>query len=140
MNLEKRVQAACRHGIAQGWIRSAHDSAEGGLAVALAESCISGQLGAAVTLPLASAQTDLRWDRVLFGEGGARIVVSVSAEHQTAWESYLAENLAGHWQTLGAVQGDTLTLVTQDGKPVIADTVTQLAKTWGSAITERLTA
>ena len=140
MALEKRVQAACRHGIAQGWVRSAHDSAEGGLAVALAESCISGQLGAAMTLPLASNQTDLRWDRALFGEGGARILVSVSPEHQAAWEAYLSKNLAGYWQPLGTVQGDTLTLTTQDGKPLIADTVAQLADTWSSAIAERLAA
>ncbi len=140
MALEKRVQAACRHGIAQGWVRSAHDSAEGGLAVALAESCISGQIGAAVTLPLASSQTDLRWDRALFGEGGARILVSVSPEHQAAWEAYLSENLADAWQPLGTVQGDTLTLTTQDGKPLIADTVAQLADTWSSAIAERLAA
>ncbi|MBD2428438.1 phosphoribosylformylglycinamidine synthase subunit PurL [Phormidium sp. FACHB-1136] len=140
MALEKRVQAACRHGIAQGWVRSAHDSAEGGLAVALAESCISGQLGAAVTVPLDSHQTDLRWDRALFGEGGARILVSVSPEHQAAWEAYLADNLAGYWQPLGTVQGDTLTLTTQDGKPLIADTVAQLADIWSSAIAERLAA
>ena len=140
MALEKRVQAACRHGIVQGWIRSAHDSAEGGLAVALAESCISGQLGAAVTVPLDSNQTDLRWDRALFGEGGARILVSVSPEHQAVWEAYLADNLAGYWQPLGTVQGDTLTLTTQDGKPLVADTVAQLADIWSSAIAERLAA
>jgi phosphoribosylformylglycinamidine synthase len=140
MGLEKRVQAACRHGIAQGWLRSAHDSTEGGLAVALAESCISGQSGAAVTVPLDSTQTDLRWDRVLFGEGGARILVSVAPEHQAVWEAYLSETLAGHWQPLGTVQGDTLTLTTQDGKPLIADTVAQLAAIWSHAIAERLAA
>jgi phosphoribosylformylglycinamidine synthase len=140
MGLEKRVQAACRHGIAQGWLRSAHDCTEGGLTVALAESCISGQTGAAVTVPLDSGQTDLRWDRVLFGEGGARILVSVSPDHQAAWEAYLSETLAGHWQPLGTVQGDTLTLTTQDGKPLIADTVAQLADIWSHAIAERLAA
>jgi phosphoribosylformylglycinamidine synthase II len=140
MSLEKRVQAACRHGIAQGWVRSAHDSAEGGLAVALAESCISGQLGASVTVPLDANQTDLRWDRALFGEGGTRILVSVSPEHQAAWETYLAEYLSDHWQPLGTVQGNTLTLTTQDGKPLIADTVAQLADIWGRAIAERLAA
>lgn len=34
--LEQKVQTACREGIRQGWIKSAHDCAEGGLAVALA--------------------------------------------------------------------------------------------------------
>ncbi|MGA7935256.1 MAG: phosphoribosylformylglycinamidine synthase subunit PurL [Kovacikia sp.] len=51
-DLERRVQAACCAGIRQGWIHSAHDCAEGGLAVALAECCISGGLGADIQLPV----------------------------------------------------------------------------------------
>ena len=42
-DLERRVQAACREGIRQGWVLSAHDCAEGGVAIALSEACISGQ-------------------------------------------------------------------------------------------------
>jgi phosphoribosylformylglycinamidine synthase len=51
-DLERRVQSVCRAGIRQGWIHSAHDCAEGGLAVALAECCISGGLGAEIQLPV----------------------------------------------------------------------------------------
>lgn len=138
MALEKRVQAVCRHGIEQGWVRSAHDSAEGGLAVALAESCISGQLGAMVQLPLAADQTVQRWDRLLFGEGGARIIVSVSRNQQAAWEAYLSQNLAGEWQWLGTVQGDTLTLATGDDQTLLTDAVKSLATTWHNAIEQRL--
>jgi phosphoribosylformylglycinamidine synthase subunit PurL len=140
MALEKQVQRACRHGITQGWVRSAHDSAEGGLAVALAESCISGQLGALIELPLAASQTEHRWDRLLFGEGGARIVVSVNPAHQGEWEAYLSEQLAGYWQPLGTVQGDTLTLMTASGQTVIADSVKQLTQIWETAIRDRLSA
>ncbi|HIK45119.1 MAG TPA: phosphoribosylformylglycinamidine synthase subunit PurL [Leptolyngbyaceae cyanobacterium M65_K2018_010] len=140
MALEKQVQAACRHGIAQGWVQSAHDCAEGGLAVALAESCISGGMGAKVQLPLIASQTQARWDRLLFGEGGARIVVSVSPERQAAWEGYLAQSLVGSWQHLGQVEGDRLMLLTQDGQVVIADGIGQLAQIWGSALRDRLAA
>ncbi|MFN7908918.1 MAG: phosphoribosylformylglycinamidine synthase subunit PurL, partial [Microcystis sp.] len=48
--LERKVQAACRRGIRASWVKSAHDCAEGGLATALAECCISGQLGAEIDL------------------------------------------------------------------------------------------
>ncbi|MBE9075450.1 phosphoribosylformylglycinamidine synthase subunit PurL, partial [Microcystis sp. LEGE 08355] len=48
--LERKVQAACRRGIRAGWVKSAHDCAEGGLATALAECSISGQLGAEIDL------------------------------------------------------------------------------------------
>jgi phosphoribosylformylglycinamidine synthase len=37
--------------VRSGALRSAHDIAEGGIAVALAECCIAGSIGAAVTLP-----------------------------------------------------------------------------------------
>ncbi|MFQ5457596.1 MAG: phosphoribosylformylglycinamidine synthase subunit PurL, partial [Myxococcota bacterium] len=70
---EKAVQAACRAGIAQGIFRSAHDCAEGGLAVALAEGSLAAgeNLGAGVRLPAGD-----RADAVLFGESASRILVS----------------------------------------------------------------
>ncbi len=40
-----------REGVRSGALRSAHDIAEGGIAVAVAECCIAGSIGATVTLP-----------------------------------------------------------------------------------------
>lgn len=66
--------------IEQGWISSAHDLSEGGLAVALAECTIGGGLGATVNLePLLSGGD--RLDTVLFGEGPARIIISARPEY-----------------------------------------------------------
>ncbi|MGD1699972.1 phosphoribosylformylglycinamidine synthase subunit PurL [Dapis sp. BLCC M229] len=101
-DLEKRVQAVCRHGIREGWVRSAHDSGEGGLAIALAECCISGKFGAEIIWELSDV-SGLRWDEFLFGEGGCRILVSVAPENQMIWESYLQENLADFWLKIGLV-------------------------------------
>jgi phosphoribosylformylglycinamidine (FGAM) synthase-like enzyme len=83
---EKSLHDALRGWIAQGVIKSAHDCSEGGLAVALAESCISQQiaretprlLGAVVDLSLAK---DVRLDALLFGETQSRIVISTTANH-----------------------------------------------------------
>jgi phosphoribosylformylglycinamidine synthase subunit PurL len=105
--LERQVQTACRYGIAQGWIRSAHDCAEGGLAIALAESCLSGQLGAEITLS-AWDEATARYDQVLFGEGGARIIVSVPVAQQALWESYLQTQLAQSWQSIGVVSSEPM--------------------------------
>ncbi|MFZ4639249.1 MAG: phosphoribosylformylglycinamidine synthase subunit PurL [Nodosilinea sp.] len=138
--LEQRVQAVCRYGIGQGWIRSAHDCAEGGLAIALAESCISGDQGATIHLTLASGQTEQRWDRVLFGEGGARIVVSVDPLHQAAWEAYLGDRAPADWQLLGEVGGSHLTLASRDGSVLISTAVDQLSQTWQGAISGQLSA
>jgi phosphoribosylformylglycinamidine synthase len=67
--------------IQSGLVKSAHDCSEGGLAVALAESCIS-QLIARETPRLIGAQIDLsavkdvRLDALLFGETQSRIVIT----------------------------------------------------------------
>jgi phosphoribosylformylglycinamidine synthase II len=49
------TQAAIRTAVRSGALASAHDIAEGGLAVALAECCLAGGLGASVALDAASA-------------------------------------------------------------------------------------
>ena len=62
---EKAVQAAVLAAIRAGRVRSAHDVADGGLAVSLAESAVWSGLGADVDLPA----TDARLDAVLFRRG-----------------------------------------------------------------------
>ena len=81
---EKELHLALRALIHAGTVKSAHDCSEGGLAVALAESCISQHtaretptlLGASIELP---EQKDARLDALLFGETQGRIVVSCAA-------------------------------------------------------------
>ncbi len=104
-DLEKQVQSACREGIKQGLIQSAHDCAEGGIVLALAECCLKGNLGAEVILSLSKNQ---RWDECLFGEGASRILVSVSPEKQEEWEENIKKILKKSWQQLGQVVGDAL--------------------------------
>ena len=73
LDLEVAVQYACRTLISSGIVKSAHDCSDGGLAVALAESAIIGELGADMTrLSLGN-----RWDISLFGEGQSRILVTL---------------------------------------------------------------
>ncbi len=140
--LEKAVQAVCRNGIAQGWIRSAHDCAEGGLAIALAESCISGNRGAAITLPFNSTDANLpqRWDTLLFGEGGGRIVVSVAPDQTPAWETYLQAELGTNWQSLGTVRsvGGSLQLLTADNLELINARMDEVCDRWDNAIERRM--
>jgi phosphoribosylformylglycinamidine synthase len=138
-DLERRVQAACRTGIQQGWVRSAHDCAEGGLAVALAECCISGQGGAEIHLANIHADKQ-RWDHLLFAEGGARILVSVAPEAVMAWEQYLETHLQGNWQQLGLVGSPDapLRLSVAPGQELINLPVASLREQWAEAIDRRL--
>lgn len=93
MDREKALHDALRGWISQGAVKSAHDCSEGGLAVALAESCISQQvaretprlIGATIDLSTLVRQPDaggaLRLDAVLFGETQSRIVISCTAQN-----------------------------------------------------------
>lgn len=138
-DLERIVQAACREGIRQGWVRSAHDCAEGGLAVALAEACISGKLGAQINLEISSEQTQ-RWDNLLFGEGGARILVSVMQDRAEIWESYLNEALTNYWQKIGNVEkaNSNLRVFTADKVALIDVSITVAGDRYSHAIERRL--
>src|SRR6059036_200647 len=74
LNLEREaaLQRVVLQAVEQGLVRSAHDCAEGGVAVALAESCLSatnGPLGAEIVLD----RHGLRRDSLLFGESQSRI-------------------------------------------------------------------
>ncbi|WP_017315936.1 phosphoribosylformylglycinamidine synthase subunit PurL [Mastigocladopsis repens] len=138
--MERRVQQLCREGIRQGWIRSAHDCAEGGIAIALAECCIAGKLGAEIQLEL-PADNSKRWDEVLFGEGGARIVVSVALEQQKTWETYLREHVGNHWQKLGQVGNSekSLRVLTTDNQTLVRVSIEEMSDRYLNAIKRRLT-
>ncbi|BAS55947.1 phosphoribosylformylglycinamidine synthase II [Leptolyngbya boryana NIES-2135] len=128
-DLERKVQAVVRSGIRSGLIQSAHDCAEGGIAIALAESCFGNQLGATIDL----AATDARLDQVLFGEGGARILVSVQADSVAEWEVVLQKEVGDHWRKLGTVGGDSLKISIAQNL-VIDARISELFAEWSSAI------
>ncbi len=101
---ESAVQSLCIAAIEQNLLSSAHDCSDGGFAVALAESCISGatRFGAQLTLP----QTG-RLDETLFGEAPARVLVSLPAAHWPALQQ-LASQCGVPLHHLGAVTPDRL--------------------------------
>jgi len=80
---EKKMHDAVRAAIRLGEIRSAHDLAEGGLLVALAECAIGGEgkhLGATLQLDLPYT----RLDALLFGESQSRALITTRPENASA--------------------------------------------------------
>ena len=73
--LEKSVQQTCLDAIRFGILRSAHDISEGGLAVALAESSITGGIGA-----MLSFVDKIKPVPLLFSESQSRIIVTSAPE------------------------------------------------------------
>ena len=77
-----------RNAISKSLVASSHDISDGGLAIALAESCILSALGATIEF-----DKDLnRVDNLLFAEGGSRIIFSISKMKQNEWLNYLKQN------------------------------------------------
>ena len=75
---EKAVQNACLALIRAGYVSSAHDVSDGGLATCLAESAMSSKLGAHIHL---ACDEGSRLDACLFSEVQSRIVLSVAGEN-----------------------------------------------------------
>jgi phosphoribosylformylglycinamidine synthase len=75
---EVAVQEVCLESIQSGYIKSAHDISDGGLAVNIAESILSsvGSIGAEIHIT-----SKIRTDLLLFGESQSVIIVTVSKEN-----------------------------------------------------------
>lgn len=130
IDLEKAVQKTCLDAIESGIIESAHDCAEGGLAVALAESCISGNnpLGASVELDGEAISSDA----LLFGESQSRIILSLNKKHLDKLED-IACHCGAPLEVIGEVGGETLLI-----DELININIEELKSTWNNAIEKRI--
>lgn len=127
LNTERKLLDAVLGAIQNGLVRSAHDLSEGGLAVALAESCISGGLGASVQL-----NTELRHDFALFSESQSRILLSASAEKAKELEDFIASR-GVPVQVIGQVEGQNLDIQINGAKS-LSKSVSGLKRVWEDVI------
>ncbi|TMV49698.1 phosphoribosylformylglycinamidine synthase subunit PurL [Paenibacillus mesophilus] len=127
LDTEKKLLDTVLGAIQKGLVASAHDLSEGGLAAALAESCISGRIGAKVNV-----KTELRSDIELFSESQSRIVLSASPEKAAELEAWIAGN-GVPVRNIGNVQGQDLQIEI-NAKQAIQSPVAQLEKVWKDAI------
>ncbi|MDI3481736.1 MAG: phosphoribosylformylglycinamidine synthase subunit PurL [Tepidanaerobacteraceae bacterium] len=98
LDMEKKVQDCCLKAIELGFVHSAHDVSEGGLAAAIAESCIAGNIGFSGEI-----ETEVRPDAVLFGEAQARIILSLPEENLSLLQQ-IARELGVKITVLGFVK------------------------------------
>jgi phosphoribosylformylglycinamidine synthase II len=99
---------AVRDAVRAGQIASAHDIAEGGIAVTIAESCIAGGVGARIELPGPAGEADL------FGEAPGRAFI-VSGTEQELLSAYLPG-----LRVIGIVGGEALSITGPDAQLEIA--------------------
>ena len=131
---EQALQAAIRALIKIGLVESAHDCSEGGLAIALVESCLSGPEphGAEVDF----GETGLRADVLLFNETQSRIIVSVKKQNASVALALL-EWRGVPARRLGIVTKSDSLRISADGK-TFGWSLTDLDAAWSQTIEKLL--
>ncbi|MBA3242246.1 MAG: hypothetical protein H0T60_13540, partial [Acidobacteria bacterium] len=131
--------AAALRAAEEGLLQSSHDCSDGGLGVALAESCFSshGRKGL-------GADVDLEGDGAagvtahLFAETPSRIVVSFEESARTRLEE-IAAGAGCPLRVIGRVSGGELR-VSVRGKECVRQAVSELEHVWRTALSGRLRA
>ncbi|MFP4171218.1 MAG: phosphoribosylformylglycinamidine synthase subunit PurL [Methanomassiliicoccales archaeon] len=107
--------------MAAGSVKACHDCSDGGLAVALAEMCISGDLGVSADL---TTMEELPMEVQMFSESATRWVVEVDASR----EAEFFRSLTVPAYKIGTVGGDRLTLANH--REVVSLSVEEMGETW----------
>jgi phosphoribosylformylglycinamidine synthase subunit PurL len=122
LEVELKRQAELLEAIQKGLVASAHDVAEGGIAVALAESIMDGQVGANVVLPGEKVN--------LFSESQSRFIVTVKPEHAEQFEANISDV-----KKIGVVtDAAELIIENETGSTVLSATHEELERAWKGAI------
>lgn len=140
LDLEMAVQQATLTAIRNGLVKSAHDCSEGGLAVALAESCFSSYrheaLGARVDLAEHAALSDVTApSTLLFAESPSRIIISVKPEDAAAVLA-IAREANAPCTIIGTVETERLQIGC--GTELINQPISQLEAIWRGCLPENL--
>jgi len=104
-------------------VRACHDCSDGGLAVAVSEMCISGDIGADIDL---KEMGSLETERKLYSESNTRWIAEVRPENEAAFREILGDDA----KLIGRIGGDRLTI-----KEAGVDlAVTELRKAWNDPV------
>lgn len=112
---------ALHRAMGAGLVRACHDLSEGGLTVALAEMCIGGRLGAAITLDTNDPTA------ALFGESNGRLLVETRPDDCPAFEAHIAQSQA---RRIGLVTAGPRLNISTRTQPLISLTVADLVAAW----------
>jgi phosphoribosylformylglycinamidine synthase len=131
---ERALQRLLVEAAAARVTRSAHDCAEGGLAITLAECCFDAGIGAEVSVPLSAGATPAAFADLatLFGESASRVIVSTApARAQDLVRMAAAANVPA--QLIGRTGGDRIRIVVE-GRTLIDESLDEAEQVWSTAI------
>ncbi|KGG13759.1 MULTISPECIES: phosphoribosylformylglycinamidine synthase subunit PurL [Prochlorococcus] len=139
LDLEKMIQTFLRESISNELVTSAHDVSDGGLAISLAESCIASGLGANCFLP----ESKTRLDRLLFAEGGSRIVVSIPSNKIDEWKYSLSKLQNTKFaitpaMEIGKVQKESIFTLSQGNHQLLNLSINKMRSIFNYSISRRV--
>jgi phosphoribosylformylglycinamidine synthase subunit PurL len=129
---EAALQKCILELIGKGLIESAHDCSDGGVAVAIAESCFRREIGAEVRLPDGSEPIEI----ALFGEQASRVLVScVPGNRQTI--QHVASSHSLNAEFLGRTGGPQL-IIQRGPVDAVSTYVSDIKIVWAGALESAL--
>lgn len=133
LSMEMQLQELLQAAIAAGLVSAAHDLSDGGLLVAVAEMALAAGCGAQLEI----SSTELPLQRLLFAEGGARVLVTVPAAELEAFAA-LCQARGFPQQPLGYVHAKEQLQLRLAGEEVFSLDLKCLEKAYQEAIPRRL--
>ncbi len=134
LTLEKTVQGTCLKLADEMLLRSAHDCSDGGLGIAIAESCFSSLGRNAVGAEIELRSNGLSNEALLFGESPSRIVISFASEALDRVTEIVGDC---PFEVIGKVAISNIK-ISVDGSEQINSSVADLESIWKNSLASRL--
>ncbi len=135
LDLEKKVQDVCLKLADNYLINSAHDCADGGLSVAIAEQCFASlnnkANGAEIEL---SNKENIPLESLLFGESPSRILITFTPENEEKVKEFVGDC---PFEIVGKVTGNDLK-ISIGGEEQISALVSELQNIWKNSLEKQL--
>jgi phosphoribosylformylglycinamidine synthase len=125
LELAPRLFKALHEAIRDGLIASCHDLSEGGLAVALAEMCFAGGLGARIVLPAST----LTVAETLFAESNTRFLLEVPAA-EAARVAERFQQAGCPCLALGTVESEPTLVMKSGSATILQASIAELKEAW----------
>jgi phosphoribosylformylglycinamidine synthase len=134
LDLEKRVQETCLKLADQYLLKSAHDPSDGGLAVAIAESCFSSLNRKTIGAEIELKSENLSTEALLFSESPSRIVISFSPQNLEKVKEIIKDC---PFEVIGKVGGTNLKIRTNESE-TISIPLAELENAWSNSLEQQL--
>jgi phosphoribosylformylglycinamidine synthase len=132
LELEKKIQDACLNLADECLLKSAHDCSDGGLAVAIAESCFPSLNRKATGAEIRLKNENLSTESLLFGESPSRIVISFKAEDLERVSTVASENNCP-FEVIGKVGGKDLKIKLNESE-IVSASIAELENAWKNSL------